>query len=261
MKFNRRFTLALVICLTVIMLLPVIPAAAQTNVKENQILGWDGYTWSRVPKGMSLRAKLVWMDDFMEAANVLASTVYSNAHWTKANGAGSGTATITAGANGLMVLDTLHAAQNNDVSLTFSTANFAIANNPAMEALIKPNSLTNCVFEVGWYVDTNDEILFRFDAAVSSTKWLLVYENNNGGEQVTTTSVSASASAYTDLKINVLSTGGAECYINGTLIKTYAASTVRDVAFKPRFYAKVTDAGHAAAKTLTIDFARLIQDR
>jgi len=205
--------------------------------------------------------RMYWCDDFMEAAAVLASTVYSNAHWTKSNGAGAGTATITAGRNGTMVLDSLKAAQNDDVVLTFTTANFAIAGNPSIQTLVMPNNLTNCVFEAGWYVDANDEILFRFNPAVDATHWQIYYENNNGGEQVFDTNVAASTSAYQRLRIDVFSTGGAKCYIDGVLVRTYATSTVRNVAFKPRFYAKVTDAGHAAIKTLTIDYVKLWQDR
>lgn len=218
--------------------------------------------------------KMYWFEDFLGYSNaatgvaVLATTtapahtsVLTPADYYWGSAGTSGTVKLIAGVNGTAVLDTGNAAQNDDAILTWREANFDITNNPCLEVLVKPNNLTNCIFEAGWYVDANDEILFRFNPAVSTTKWQLYYENNNGGEQVFDTGVAASTSAYTRLRIDLLSTGGAKCYINDVLVKAYPASTVRDVAFKPRFYAKVTDAGHAAAKTLTVDYVKLWQDR
>jgi hypothetical protein len=261
----------------VLMLVFSITVCAQTvsNQTEINLLGWNGYNWARLSKGDILRSRMVYIEDFLcysnsttgvavlaeasapDNSNILTPVDF---YWGTTL-VGGGTVKIVAGTNGTAVIDTAHGAQYDLATMTWREANFAIAKNPSFEALLLLSNLTNCVYEAGWYVNGNDEILFRFDSTVSSTKWLIVYENNNGGEQVYTTTVAASTSTLANLRIDILSTGGAKCFINGTLIKTYAATTVRNVAFKPRFHAKVLDAGHAATKTMTVDFARLIQDR
>ncbi|MCE5200838.1 MAG: hypothetical protein ABFD54_05730 [Armatimonadota bacterium] len=258
-----------------IVLFPLSAFAQKTNIQETNLLGWNGNTWQKVAKGNILHSKMVYMEDFLCYSNtttgvaILAgasapdnSNILTPVDWYWGTTlVGGGTVKIIAGVNGTAVIDTAHAAQNDAATLSWREALFDISNNPSIEARVKINSLTNCTFEGGWYVDGNDECLFRFNPAVSATKFLTVYENNNGGEQVYTTATTATTDTYVTLKIELFSTGAAKFWINGVLIKSYAASTIKDVAFKPRFYAKVADAGHAATKTLTIDYVRITQDR
>ena len=273
MKHIKLMSILLLIIVLVIFALPAF--AQKTNIQETNLLGWNGNTWQRVSKGDILRSKMVYTEDFLFYSNsttgvaVLAgASAPDNSniltpvdfYWGTTL-VGGGTVKVVAAINGTAVVDTAHAAQNDAATLTFREALFSLTKNPTIEARIKVNSLTNCLFEGGWYVDGNDECLFRFNPVVSASKFLTVYENNNGGEQVYTTTATATADTYVTLKIELLSTGAAKFWINGVLVKSYAASTIKDVAFKPRFYAKVTDAGHAATKTLTVDYVRITQDR
>lgn len=258
----------------VLLLALVAGVCAQTNIPETRLLGYTGNVWDRIERGDLIPgAKCVIFHDFMGYSNtttgvvILAAgstpdkdTVLTPWDWYWGTTLVNGSVKLIAGVNGTVVLDTAHGAQNDAATLAWREANFDISNNCSFEAYVKLNSLTNCIFEAGWYVDANDEALFRFNPATSSTKWLVVYENNNGGEQSTTTTVAASTS-YTRLRIDLFSTGAAKFYINGVLVKTLAASAIKDVAFKPRFYAKVTDAAHVAAKTMTVDYVKIVQDR
>lgn len=272
---TRTARLSALIAVMIFLLVSALPAFAQNvNIKETNLIGWNGYFWQKVGKGDILESKMVYQEDFLCYTNsttgvvVLAgasapdnSNILTPVDFYWGTTLTNGTVKLKAAANGTMVIDTGHGAQNDMASVAWREADFAIAKNPRIEALVKVSSLTNCWYEVGWYVDANDEILFRFKASVDATHWQIVYEKNNGGEQTYDTGVAASADTYTHLRIDLLSTGGAKCYINAVLVKTYAASTIRDVAFKPFFYAAVTDAAHAATKTMTVDFVRLTQDR
>jgi hypothetical protein len=272
MRTQIRAVLALFIVLLVVMAFA--PPSMAQQIKETQLFGYNGSVWEGIDKGTLLGSRMVYQDDFLGYCNtttgvaVLAgasapdnSNILTPVDWYWGTTLTSGTVKLLNNVNGTMVLDTGHVAQNDMASVTWREQQWDISNNPTMEAYVKLNNLTNCWFEVGYYVDANDECLFRFKASVSSTKWLCVYENNNGGEVSYTTTTSAAANTYTRLKLELLSTGGARFWINGILVKTLAASAIRDVAIKPFFYAVVTDAGHAATKTMTVDYVRLTQDR
>lgn len=214
--------------------------------------------------------RMYWCEEFMGYSNgttgvaILSSatapsgtTVLTPADWYWGSGGTNGTVKLIAGTNGTAVLATGTTA-NNTAVLSWRENNFSIALNPSFEALVKPSSTSNAIYEIGWYVDTSDEILFRFDPAVSTTRWLLVYENTNQGEQVYITTKYVPTLVYTKLRIDLFANGSAKCYINDNLVKSYAAGTVRSVAFKPRFYVKTLT---TADKTLTVDCCKLWQDR
>jgi len=214
--------------------------------------------------------RMYWCEEFMGYSNgtagvaILSSatapsgtTVLTPADWYWGSSGTNGTVKLIAGTNGTAVLST-GTTTNNTAVLSWRESNFSIASNPSLEALVKLSTTGNVVYEIGWYVDTSDEILFRFDSSVNSTQWLLVYENTNQGEQVYVTTRYALASVYTKLRIDLFANGSAKCYVNDNLVKSYPAGTVRNVAFKPRFYVKTLG---ASDKNLTVDYCKLWQDR
>lgn len=268
---------ALMIVLAIILILMfLIPACAQdTNIKETNLLGWNGDVWQRIEKGDILRSRMVYQEDFLGYSNtttgvaVLAgssapdnSNILTPVDFYWGSSGTSGTVKLIAAVNGTVVLNTGHGAQNDTAILTWREANFGIGYKPVFETRVAVNTITDCLYEVGFYVDGNDCAMFRFNPAVSATKWLTVYENNNGGEVVYTTTSTLAVNTWVDLKIAVSTTTGALAYsVNGVVVKTYPANAIRNVGFVPRFYAKITDAGHAAAHILTVDYVRLTQDR
>jgi len=202
--------------------------------------------------------KLFWQDEFMEAAAVLASTVYSKAHWT---GAGtSGTQTIAAAPGGVMNLETTNTGSRT-ATLTFTTANFDAADIPCFETRLKTSNITNSKIEFGMYVDANDEILFRFDTAVNAGNIYLVTESNNAGEIVTDTTVDLVAGAYATFRIEWLTTTTFKVYINGTeVLASHSSNVIRSLAtFKPYFY--VDNKDQAEAKILSVDYVKMWQNR
>lgn len=270
---SRLLSILLIVVLLLALCVPLLAQA--TDTKETNLVGWNGSAWQRLTKGDILQSRVVYNEDFLCYSNtttgvaVLAlgsapdnSNILTPVDWYWGTTLSTGTVKIIAGINGTAVLDTGHAAQNDSAALIWREANFGIGYKPEFQALLFVNAITNCLYEVGFYVDANDCCMFRFNPATSASKWLTVYENNNGGEVSYTTASSCEANTWYDLRIVVTTTTGAVTfYLNGQPVKTYTSAVLRNVAFKPRFYAKVTDAGHAAAKTMTVDFVRLTQNR
>lgn len=262
---SRLTSLLTLLMLVIVLCAAIVPASAIPKTPEYQILAYNYQTgaWELVVKGdliptIDMQKRMYWCDDFLEAAAVLSSTVYSKAHWT-ASGT-NGTATITVGAPSLMALATSGTAQNDTSILTFSSADFAIGKNPVLEFRVKLDAITNVTANFGWYVDGNDECLFRFSTATHASNIYTVYEKNNGGEVVTDTGVDIVADTWFTFRLELLSTGGFKAYINGTLVKTGAASAIRDVAFKPYFYVIDPAVAHPG-RTLSIDYVKVWQDR
>jgi hypothetical protein len=251
--------------------------AQSPQVKSTQIIDWDGYAWRYIDKGSILGLnRMVHTEEFLSYSNgttgitplALASApdntnVVTAQDWNWGSTAtANGTILIKGGVGGTAVLNTTHVADADASKLTWREANWGIGYNPSFEAVLFINPITLCLYEAGWYVDANDCIMFRFDPTVSTTKWLVVYENNNGGEVVYTTTATVTANRVYNLRIDITSPGGFKAYVDGKLVRqVLTANTLRNVGFKPHFYAKLVDAAHAAAKVMTIDTVRISQDR
>jgi hypothetical protein len=211
-----------------------------------------------------------FIDDFLEPANSLASTVISKAYWT--GGGTSGTQAIVAAPNGIMRLDTT-ATGSRTSTLTFSAADYDIASNPTFETRIALSNLTNCVYEWGMYVDANDYALFRFKSATSATQLLFATKKNGGTEVVQTLYYAPTLAKYFKTRLEILSDATYKIVIGevDTKIKSpllycenndigrYTGSIRSLATFVPYFY--VSNVAAAESKKLDIDYVLMTQDR
>lgn len=211
-----------------------------------------------------------FVDDFLEPANSLSSTVISKAYWTL--GGSSGTAAIVAAVNGIMQLDTT-ATGSRTASLTYGAADFDVASNPTFEARVSLSNLTNCVYEWGMYATANDYALFRFKSATSATQLLFATKNNGGTEVVQTLYFAPTAAKYFKTRIEILSDASYKLVIGESDIKSRSpllnienydigryTGTIRSLTtFVPYFY--VSNVAAAESKKLNIDYCKVSQDR
>lgn len=201
--------------------------------------------------------KMYWCDDFMEAANVLASTVYSKCHWA---GAGTnGTQTITAATNGVIILSTT-ATGSSTSTLTYNGANTTDNDlNPVFEAHMTTDDITNTKVNCGFYADANDYIMFEFDTADDAANIYLVTNNNGGGEVAQDTGVDIVAGTYNTFTIEIAADDSYEVFIDGVQVCETPTGSIRDVSFKPYFY--VDNKAAAEEKKLSVDYCKFWQDR
>lgn len=200
--------------------------------------------------------QMYWCDEFMEYPAVLASTVVTKAYWS---GAGTnGTQTVTAGANGLMVLATSGTASSSS-SLSFRAANFPLANAPVLETMFKVNGVTTTEVKVGWYQDADDYCYVEFDTTDSATKIYVRHCKNGGSEVSVDSGVTMSAGTYYTVRFELLADGGYKAYINGVLVRQAAAGSLTSNSLVPYF--SINNKTTAVDRQLTIDYVKLWQNR
>jgi hypothetical protein len=232
-------------------------ATGLKSYKKNDPIGGKQYTHDNMHTSEIEVERMQWTDDFLEGANALASTTISNVYWT---GAGTnGTQAIIAGVNGIMQLDT-SATGSSTSTLTFTTTDFDVANNPSMEVRIAVSAITNSKFELGFYATANDYLLFRFDSAVSATTLYVASNKNGAGEVATAIGVTVGADTYLKLRIDTYSDATYKLYVNNVEVEGLSTNVIRSLAtFKPYFY--IDNKTASASKKMNIDYVKLSQDR
>lgn len=202
-------------------------------------------------------SQMAYYDDFMEGANVLASTVIAGAHWT--GGGTSGTQAVIAGVNGILELDTT-ATGSRTSTLVFTNANFDNDNAWIFESKVKTDLLTNRKVDVGMYVDSNDYIIFDFNTTTDAANIYLLTDSNNAGEVSSDTTIDLVADTYITFRIEAFSDDTFKVYINGTeVLASHGTHLMRDVAFKPYFY--IDNKDQAQSNKLDIDYVKIWQNR
>jgi len=210
-------------------------------------------------RGYIRQYSLVFEDDFMEASAALASTVWSKAHWT---GSGTnGTQTITASVEGGQIqLDTTGTANSTSV-LSFTNKIFKFTREPILDwgFRLDANTLANQKIEMGWYVDTNDCLMFRIKP--NDANLYLVTENNNAGEVETDTLNDIAVQTWYNLRIEMITPTTFKIYLNNQeILSSHSNNTVRDMdPFFPRFY--IDNQANADNRYLSLDFVRVYQQR
>lgn len=219
--------------------------------------GATGTYTTKVTTPILSQTKMYHESEFMETAAALASTVLSKLYWT--GGGTNGTQAVIAGANGILQMDTT-ATGSSTSALIFTTANFATNNAPVFEAYIKTDLLTNRKVNVGWYVDTNDYIMFEFNTATDAANIYLSTKNNGGAEVSEDTTVDLVADTYIKLRIEINANESFAAYINDVRVNATHAGTIRELAtFKPYFY--IDNKDQAQSNTMNIDYIKLWQNR
>jgi hypothetical protein len=194
--------------------------------------------------------------EFDEGANLLAA---SSMNYYFTGGGTAGTQSIITDENGTMELDTT-ATGSRSSTLTYTSANFNTNNAPEMITALSVSNITNSKVEVGWYVDANDCLMFRFDTAVDPANIYLVSENNNGGEVTTDTGVDLTAGTMFTFKIKINADETFAAYINGTQVAAGHIGTIQQLAtFKPWYY--IDNKAAAEQKLMDIDYLYLNQAR
>jgi hypothetical protein len=281
---RTRYAMAAVLA-AILALMCIGPALGAGSVVETWIQGWDatlrnwkvipkGYLWNPTPKSITMTGpisttstvtaaalndtRLYWVDDFMEAANLLASTKYSVAYWT---GAGtSGTQTIVAGLCGEMQLATTGTA-NRTSTLTFTTANFDTDYASVMETRVKTSNITNSKINFGWYDSSGaDYLMFESDTTDDANHIAVITNKASAGEVRTDTEVHLVAATYRKFRLEIDADEGYRAYIDGALVKRGAATALTHLAtLKPYFY--VDNKAATEAKILSIDYVKVWQNR
>lgn len=201
--------------------------------------------------------RLYWCDDFMETAALLASTVYSKAHWT--GGGTNGTQTVTAGVGGTIALDTTNTGSRTS-TLAFATADFSTNYAPTLEFRLKTSNITNTKITAGWYVGANDYAWFMFDTATSAANIYLSTRNNGATAVTTDTGVDLVAGTYYTFRLAIAANETVTASINGVRVAASHAGTVQQLATDvPYFY--VDNKAASEAKVLTIDYVKVWQNR
>lgn len=203
--------------------------------------------------------RMKWEDDFLEGSNVLASTTFSKAYWTA--GGTNGTATVTAGANGTMVLSTTSTGSRS-ASLAFAAADFSVVQQPSMEARLNLSAITNVTAGFwGFYASANDYVGFAFRSATSATKILCVAKSNGGTEVVLNTQITLGAGTNHKFGIDIinLSTPIIRLYVDDQEIQ-YFTGAVRALATMYPYFI-IDNAAAAQENTMVIDYVKISQDR
>jgi hypothetical protein len=215
-----------------------------------------------IDAGGDLIGKRLWLDqvgffhNFEEKPAALADSLMD---YFYTGGGTAGTQAIVESGGGIMKLSTGSTAGQSS-SLTWAGSMvFSNSKNWVWHAIVKVSSITNMLLELGMYADGNDCLMFRFDSAVDPANIYLVTENNNGGEVVEDTGADIEAGEWIDFKIGMNSDNTFRVSVNEETVLEVHTGTVRNAAFKPRFF--INNKSASQDNQLDVDVHEAWQDR
>ena len=200
-----------------------------------------------------------YIDDFIELPAALATTNHLNAYWSAGARVATGTSTITAGTNGLLVMSTVGHTANDAAELVWPGADWHTNSGLVMEARLQIPTVgvAEPDIEMGFRASANEYALIRVAVAGSVATATLNTNKAAAGNVAATGSQILTAATYYVLRLEVSKTRTCRFYCNNALIATTgdAVITLGATAVPMLYVADVT--AHVGIQTLSIDAVRI----